>query len=324
MSGADSIAYERTPLGVCSAYVATYATTGPSSLKKVDPFGGVTQATLLSPDQAPLHGVDVVREGDLVFATMVNRPPGQFPLATPGMATGSVSSGSLGAATTAQPTSSTIPFSDPRFDTGPVGPALDYLIDPNNPGARRVYLGNWVANGDLYLIGRSCPICPWIATPVSHFSNPTGSRITAIAFEEVKVPGPVTVKHRHLFVGHGSTLSILDLDADQQTDVDLSQPPPGASRIFSLTVDPWYGDVYMEVDAVGSPGTNRLLMVREDDHSIRNLYDAHVDLRVVPPAPQSFPDQGRICASSGAILERLVPNAFPGSQPAFMDILLVP
>ncbi|HET6372463.1 MAG TPA: hypothetical protein VFG76_04100, partial [Candidatus Polarisedimenticolia bacterium] len=105
--------------------------------------------------------------------------------------------------------------------------------------------------------------------------------------------------------------------------VDLSQQP-GALAIQSLTCDPHYGDIYVTLRLSGPTTTTQLLLVREDDHSIRNLNDVHLDLKVVPPVAPTFASEGRLCASSGVFLERLVPGTTPTQPPSFLQVIMAP
>jgi hypothetical protein len=334
LAGADGIAFDRTVLNECSAYLSTFAYPLPSAVKKVTAGGTVTSAQSTSPDQAPLHGVDVAREGDPVFATMVNRPPLQFPTTTPGMVAGAPASGTLNVAAIASPTSAGGPFADPRLNQGPVGPVLDHKQYALDPGQPHLYYGNWFTNGGLHRLSPACPTCPWVAEPVINFSNPAGERITAIAFTDRRSAHvtPVPAYHRYLVIAHGTTLSVVDIEGapipDDQKDIDLAvQPIPDDNRpiaaILSLSADPLYGDVYVEVKGTGAGTTTWLLVLRSDDHSLRTLRQAQVDLRVSPLVPASFTDEGRLGLSPGSLV-RLVPNLNPGFAPTFASHLPCP
>ncbi len=315
LAGADGIAFERTSLNTCSAYVSTYQWPQPSRVLKVAADASVTMAQSISPDMAPLHGIDTVREGDLVFVTMVNRPFAQLPPTTPGMGTGFVSSGQVTVGAIASPTYGNVPFSGPRLNQGPVGPALDHRRYDLSPGTPVVYYGNWQTNGDLYRITRSCSTCPWFANPVPNWNNPSGERITAIAYTDRRSAHPPLPGDKpRLVIGHGTTLSIVDISGqpvpDDQIDIDLSIFQPGGdsrtiAALMSMSADPLYGDIFVEVKGAPPIPTDWILMLRSDDASVRTLEQIQSDLHMTPIVSPSFSDEGSICASSGTYLLRM-------------------
>jgi hypothetical protein len=80
---------------------------------------------------------------------------------------------------------------------------------------------------------------------------------------------------RHLFIGHGSTLSIIDLATGAQTDVNLATAyvPQGGNQatvngILGIAVHPQYGDILVEVK--GTNNYRYLLNVDGGDNSVRH------------------------------------------------------
>ena len=106
--------------------------------------------------------------------------------------------------------------------------------------------------------------------------------------------------------------------------VDLLQLPTPVARILSISGDPCYGDIYLEVARAGPTLVTELMVLRSDDLSIHHLQDVQLDLKVGPVVPSTFSLEGRICASSGAWLERLVPNLQGAGVPDFLETVLPP
>src|SRR5262249_51937734 len=152
-----------------------------------------------------------------------------------------------------------------------------------------VYLGNWASNGDVVEAHRACPFCTWTVTQLPINITPAGDRITAIAFERHKNPGP-TQGHRYLYIGHGSVLTIVDLDSGSQSTLNLSSvvPPLTVASILSIAVHPVYGDLFVEVK---DSSTHRFLLnIDEHDLSARHVRDVQTDLHLKPPIPLLFSD----------------------------------
>jgi hypothetical protein len=317
LTGLDAIDLEHTSTGACSAYVTTYATTGASSVMKISPSGLVTSVAISTPSEGPMHGVGVPPAGNTFFASMVNTATG----GTPGMVMGTMSPESGSRVIDALPTSGTGPFTDTRLDRGPVGPAIDLTRYALNPSLPEVYFGNWQANGDLYRVSRTCTTCAWTTTPVL-WTHVSGDRVTAIAFAARSVTG-APVRHRFIILGHGSVLSLIDLDISAQTDLQLSSRVPPISSILGLTTDPVYGDVYVLARESGPTTKTHILVVRPHDNSVHDLRDVHAVLKVPPQLPQWFTVEGLINASSAVILEMMTPVI--GMPPSgCQDITLVP
>jgi hypothetical protein len=307
LSGADAIAFDRAA-SFCSAYVSTYRYPTASVVQRVDPAGGVTTVTSASPDLAPLHGIAAPREGNQVYAAIVNRPSGSVPQTSPGLLEAAFVPAHASVARTAAFTFGAQPFALSIYDQGPVGPALD-MTYYSTTGTGRTYFGNWNANGDVVVVQQACVGCPWSVGPVPVSITPVGDRITAIAFAPARTLAPV--QHRTLAVGHGAVLSLVDLDTSFQTVVNLvvAAPPPTVSAILGIAVHPHYGDIFVEVS---DPAAHRrILQVREDDHSIRNLSDIQQDLRLSPVVPPFFTNDGRLVFQPSGKLLRLVPGTAP-------------
>src|SRR5262249_25133563 len=128
--------------------------------------------------------------------------------------------------TGAAASSATNPFlgaANTKLDFGPVGPALNYQTYAAT--VKDLYFGNWGATGDLVKFANG--VGP---TAVANYVG-TG-RITALAFErrpQVVVSTtspPIWTAHSTLYVGHGTTVSIVDVDNNpvSQIDVDLANP----------------------------------------------------------------------------------------------------
>jgi hypothetical protein len=319
LGGGDGLAFDR-PTGavgsVCSAYLSTYRYPSASVVSKVDPSGAVQTMTTPSTDLAPLGAIATPREGNQIFATALNRPPGSFPTTQSALIEGMFSPAHLTVARVTLSTSATVPFTSVIYDQGPVGPAFDYQTYTGAGGDSRLYFGNWATNGDVVELRRTCPVCTWTQATVPVSILPAGDRITAIAFEQHKSPGP-TQFHRTLYVGHGTTLTIVDLDAGSQKNVDLSAtaPPLLNNAILGLAVHPVYGDVYVEVK--DSSGARNLLDVDEHDLSVRLVRDVQIDLHLQPLAPASFSNDGRLAITPDDKLLRLVPPPLLGGPPAF-------
>jgi len=213
-------------------------------------------------------------------------------------------------ARTTGPTFSSVPFVTTNFNQGPVGPALDTTTYTTS-FTGKAYFGNWTSNGDVIVVSQSCPTCSFTASTVPVTITPAGDRITAIAFAARSATAPV--RHAMLYIGHGTKLSIYDLDVPGQLDLDLAAatPPPLISSILSIAVHPVYGDIFVEVGDTAL--SRRILAVREDDHSVRNVRDLAVDSKVVPLPPATFSNDGRLVIAPSLQLLRYVPvlNAPP-------------
>jgi hypothetical protein len=95
--------------------------------------------------------------------------------------------------------------------------------------------------------------------------------------------------------------------------------------VLNVSTDPFFGDVYME--GVDLSGHDELLVMRADDMSVHNLYDVAKGQRLCTSAggDQACPanawgwvsGQGRVSASSGGRVERMVPTF--GGTPSFTD-----
>jgi hypothetical protein len=319
LGGGDGLAFDR-PAGaagsVCSAYLSTYRYPSASVVSRVDPSGSLQTMTSPSTDLAPLGAIATPREGSVVFTVALNRPPGSFPTTQPALIAGTFSPAQLSVAATTLSTFSTVPFSTAIYDQGPVGPAFDYKTYTTTGGDSRVYFANWATNGDLVEMRRSCLFCSWTLTTIPVSILPAGDRITAIAFEQHKSPGP-TQGHRNVFVGHGTTLSIFDLDSGAQQNINLASaaPPLAITAILGLAVHPVYGDVYVE--AKDSTGTRNLLDIDEHDLSVRLARDVQMDLHLQPTLPPGFSNDGRLTIAPDNSVWRLVPPALVGGPPSF-------
>jgi hypothetical protein len=312
LGGGDGLAFDR-PAGavggVCSAYLSTYRYPSASVVSKVDPSGAVQTMTSPSTDSAPLGAIATPREGNQVFATALNRAPGLFPTTQSALIEGAFSPAHLTIARTTLSTSATVPFAAAMYDQGPVGPAFDYQSYTGAGGDSRLYFGNWATNGDVVELRRPCPICSWTQTTVPVSILPAGERITAIAFEQHKSPDPSQF-HRSLYIGHGTTLTIVDLDTGSQKNVDLS-----VTAILGLAVHPVYGDVYVEVK--DSSGARNLVDIDEHDLSVRRVRDVQIDLHLQPLVPPSFSNDGRLAITPDFKLLRLVTPVLLGGPPTF-------
>jgi hypothetical protein len=319
LGGGDGLAFDR-PTGavgsLCSAYVSTYRYPVASVVSRVDPTGAVQTMTSPSTDLAPLGGITTPREGNLLFTAALNRPAGSFPTTLPALITGTFSPAQLAIASTTSPTSSSVPFTTTIYDQGPVGPAFDYKTYTSTGGDSRLYFGNWGTNGDVVQMRRTCPFCEWTRTTVPVSILPAGDRITAITFEQHKSPGP-TQGHRNLYVGHGTILSIVDLDSGAQQNLDLASaaPPPATTAILGLAVHPVYGDIYVEIK--DATGTRNLLDIDEHDLSIRLARDVQMDLHLQSSIPQGFSNDGRLTIAPDNSVWRLVPPTVVGATPTF-------
>jgi hypothetical protein len=304
--GADAIAFDRpgNPFPNCFAYVSAYRYPTASRVQRIDPLGVVVSINSPSPDLAPLNGIAVAQAGDQVFATAVNRPAGLVPQTQPALIEGTFSSGHLNVALTTVPTLSGTPFALGAYDQGPVGPAFDYQAFAG--GSSDLYFGNWASNGDVYEVIRPCASCPWTANQVPVAITPAGDRITAIAFERAKNPGPGQ-GHRSLYIGHGKTLTIVDLDTAAQSDIDLSAGEiPPVVAILSIAVHPVYGEVYLEVK--NSTAQRFLLDVDAHDHSSRHASVDQADQHQQPIMPPTFPNDGRLVVTPSGELMRFIPQ----------------
>jgi putative pyrroloquinoline-quinone binding quinoprotein len=320
LGGADGLAFDRldTAGSVCAGYFSLYSYPSPSTIKRVDAAGGLQSLTSPSPDSAPLNGAAVPREGNQFFVTAVNRPPLAVPTTVPGLIEGGFSPSHVSVARTTTATFSGAPFAASMFDQGPVGPALDDRTYTSTAGAdQRVYFGNWGANGDVFEVRRSCPICTWTTTAVPVAITPAGERITAIAFAVETNPGP-TQNHRNLYIGHGTTLSIYDLDGGTQTNVDLSaaQPPQTVNGILGIAVHPAYGEIFVQVKSTA--GSRFIINVDAHDRSMRHALDVQNDQHLPPPfVPKSSPDDGRLVIMPDGQLMRWVPGVPVTTPPVF-------
>jgi len=323
--GTDALAFDRTIAGVCSAYASTYRAGIPnaSSLARIAASGAVT--IFINGSPGPLHGVAVPLSGDQFFGSYVNADG--FPF-LPGLARGAGTTFSrvIDAAPTLGAGSN--PFSDLRFNRGPVGPAFDDVTYNGSTTSRDLYFGNWSANGDLVrvsFIGGAWQATTLTSPPLPAFSIPLGERITAIAFEQRKFL-PTMAYHRYLVIGHNTTLSILDLDPatgfPSQVDVNLATAyVPNTTRgesnvesILSIAVHPTDGDIFVEVrgNGAGAPGgvKNRFLLnVDAHDHSLRHELVVQQDQHKAGlPVPVNFgTSDGRIVITPAYELLRFTP-----------------
>jgi len=301
LAGADAITFDRGPEAApfCAAYVSTYRYPTLSSLYKVYAQGGsITGTVNPGPNSAPLNGIATPNDGSLILATAVNRPG--VP-SSPYMISGEIALGFVVAATGAA-TASIVPFDNSIYNQGPVGPVLDHATYIPTGVFVELYFGNWLTNGDVVVIGRGCSTCPWTTSAVP--VNLAGERITAIAFEVGKVPG--VLSHRLLYLGHGTHLTIYDLNLGSPTSIDLNAgaPSPPIASILGIAVHPVYGAIYVEVK--NTAGNRYLVEIDAHDYSQRHLRDVQVDLHLQPLVPLFFTNDGRITVMPQRDLLRLV------------------
>lgn len=322
---ADAVAFDRNG-PTCSGYLSFYS---PKVVRKVTTGGSFASATTL--DAAFLSGVAVPKSGTEIFGAFINDAS---LLQIPGLAQGNLVTGLLKAAS-GIPTSSTVPFfgsANTKLNYGPVGPALNYFNYAAS--TKDLYFGNWLAGGDLYLVHFNG--IAWTASAVSAYSG--SGRITALAFE--RRPNAVgQTAHSTLYVGHGTILSIVDVNASPvaQIDVDLANPnvyTPGLSGygdaavtgIRSIAVNPKFGDIYVEVGDAN--GNSWIMNVDEPGHAARHHLDVQKNLDpclldvdrppncVGTPAgklPPLFSDEGRIVMTPDYELLRIARNKLTGA-----------
>lgn len=318
LAGAVGVTYDRTSQGVCNAYVSTYRNPPTQSgVVRVHP-SGTASGSWSNPDPqiTPLGGFcDLTSDsGDWMVCGAINRPAPAQDL--PGLMVTGTSVGFNQIAFQGSRTSSTTPFLDQRLDQGPVGPVVERK-DNLQPGQVDAYVANWRASGDLYVLVQQSATGPKFELQVPGWTS-IPQRITALAFG--KSPAGGVPVHRFLYIGYGTKLSILDIDAAAVVStIDLGNPDVynGAvggglvSAIRSLTADPLYGDLYIEVNDTG--GRAEMLLLREDDYSVHNLFNVSVDLHLQPFAPAQFSNQGRLVLTPSGQLLRLTPSPGGGA-----------
>jgi hypothetical protein len=204
------------------------------------------------------------------------------------------------------------PFTDSRFNEGPIGPAFDYVTYAGTNTTRHLYFGNWQVSGDLYHI--SFPTTTWSAAAVSYTGNSGNERVSAIAFERrwYKAISPHT-KDRNIYLAHGHTLSLINLDHAGQTDVNidgtlLKNDGEGTIvSIISIAVHPIFGDIYLEV--IDSNNLHWILEVGDDDLTPHNEIDVAVARNLGNGAiTGSFSNDGRIVMDPQFNILRIVPT----------------
>ncbi len=317
LTGVDAVDFDR-GAALCYAYASTYRNPSVSPVLRVDPAGGVTSLTNPSTDAAPLNGIAAARQGNQIFAVMIDKPFGSFPQTTPGVIDGTFSPARSSVDATTSATFASQPFAATIFNQGPVGPAFDYQsYTPSGP--TKLYLGNWQANGDVRIVQQQCPICPWLVNSVPVVINPPGDRITAIAYAPGSPIAPV--RHSSLYVAHGSIVSIFDVDTSTQTNIDLAGvdivPPATVNAILSIAVHPVYGDVYIE--ARDTLSRREILEMRQQDRTLRNQHDVCTDLKLSPVAPATFSNDGRLVLEPSGLLLRVVPASNPNGPASFLE-----
>lgn len=306
--GANGIAFERTSGNVCAAYLSTYRVSpNVSAIYKVSPGGSSVAYNSPVGDFTPLHGVAVPRQGDQVFGSYVNNGVSFTPGGALDEPLGTNLQKLAGAAQTGNGAG---PFTEQRYNYGPVGPAFDYVVYvAGTPTSRNLYYGNYASNGTLSRVSWSG--AAWTTSAVT-YSNPGNERITAIAFERRWNRGntPKT-KDRHLYIAHGKTLSLLNLDTGAQTDADVDAKLIKANSegtvtgILGIAVHPVFGDIYLEVR--NATGTQFVIDMNDNDLRGNNMIDVTNDQHL-GAFPASFANQGRIAMTPAMNLIRLVPQ----------------
>ena len=253
LTGSDALAFDSASLqgrgGVCNAYTSVYLSQGTSGLTLIDPSPKVTNMPAPAA-KMPLHGVAVSLLGDQAFGSMLSDgvlPPdlvvasaGRLLKASPDIGANLNTDGGANN-----------PFSDGRFNRGPVGPVFDSVsYVPGMDGTRNVYLANWTTNGDLVRLGYTGQV--WVAAPIVVVAAKTkGKRITAIAFGQRKRNG-----HRMIYLAVDTRVLALDLDNNNDmsewADFKWWLPADGCgmcvpTAILGMAVHPVVGDLYLEV-----------------------------------------------------------------------------
>ena len=312
VTGATALAFDANGSN-CNAYLSTYVTSSVNAIYQVTP--SATKVAFNSPagNFTPLNGVAVTKQGDMAFGAYVNDSTTTF---TGGLAweQSIASPTALQKPVSASVLTGTAPWTEARFDDGPVGPAFDYATySPGVASSGNAYFGNFTTTGTItkltYTSGTS-----WTTSPVT-YSNPASERITAIAFERrwnrSKTP---RTKDRTLFIAHGTTLSLIDLDTGVQTDVNVNSAFRSAhgenpfTGILSIAVHPLFGDIYLEVRD-NQPTPNQYVIDVDDiDLSARNFTDVEDDEHEGTGFPVSFTTQGKLVMTPSMNLMRMVPT----------------
>jgi hypothetical protein len=302
---------------LCRAYATNYRTDGGAALARIDESGAID--AYLSFDPTRLNGVSVPRSGAEILAAMVNSGGGGIP----GLALADAGGSTYNRVKAATPTGGADdnPFDQAAFNTGPVGPALDYVTYTDG-ASWKAWFGNFqcpptppdgvctCVDSGLCAVAFQ-PVTGWSATPEPYCNQPCldpdgrcdysstsfcpgpPERITAIAFEQ-RPALSTGLYHRHVSVAHGTTVSFVDLDAPgplRQADVNLASayvcapdPAKGGSpveAILSIAVVP-YGDLVVEVR--GSAAKNTwLINLSAHDQSCRHQRDVQRSLKHVNP-----------------------------------------
>jgi alpha-tubulin suppressor-like RCC1 family protein len=323
----DAIAYERPspsapPGSPCGAYVSTYGGGAPSKFRKIQ-RGSFDDYVNVATDGAPLNGVAVTPAGDRIFGALINTST-DF-TALPGLAFATAGTLRFSRQVTSPAPVITLgngPFSDSRFNQGPVGPALDSTTS-SGLAFPAVYFGNWQSDGDLYRFDRASD-GTWTGTrlPEPEWWLPR-QRITAIAFEmRTNTAANPRRRDRYLVVGRGTTITTIDIDTTVRTDVDLASACPinanaGVARaagILSIAIHPAIGDIYVEVK-----GLNGYPYIVDLDLSLacRTLSDVQAAAGLTSLVGSrllgsTFGDEGRIVVTPNLMLLRMVPNLATG------------
>jgi hypothetical protein len=327
----------------CRAYVSNDRTDGGTALAQIDDHAVTTPYTPNPPDVTRLNGVAVSKDGNQLFAAMVNNGTPGLVLRGPGASTYARVKAAL-----ATGGNDDQPFDQAEFNTGPVGPAFDAETF-SDAASRKTWLGNFrcpAAPSDGICTCVDNALCKvdfsngvnWTATPEPYCAQPcagTGlcdyatsgascpgapERISAVAFDR-RIIAPATTGNRFLIVAHGTTLSFLDLDGGtpRQRDVNLANaarfnpnPARGESTVQAiLSIAPLpYGDIVVEVRGAGdkpAPGNVRntwLLDVNPHDRSVRDALDMQRVLKHVAPCASSAPACPQgLTCSDGACLK---------------------
>jgi uncharacterized protein YjdB len=325
--GASAVDFEHTSSNRCSAYVTSYRTVlppgGPAcGIERVDAGGSPTCYTANPSDLSRLSGVAVLPSGTDVLASYVDDD-----LEAAGMVHGLGAFASYRDVLASGFTEGAAPdpFDAVEFDTGPVGPRIDKIISTDS--AWTAYYGNLVSGdcvdmGICKLAGLSASRVDWCNQPCT---APLGvcspaptcveapERVTALEIQPLKF-APPNLYHRYLIVGHGTTLSFLDLETrptNIQTDLDLSNlnvydpTTPAAvargestpTKILSIAAAP-YGQIVIEVRGTGATPNRFLLNVDLQERMARSERAVEYGLQGFPPCSAAG-----VCAPSFACVD---------------------
>jgi hypothetical protein len=235
----------------------------------------------------------------------------------------------------------------------------DHAVAKNGLTVGPFYFGNWQANGDVWYVFQDNKGTWNAGTVKDGAGAPinVGSRVRGVAYGIRRNAGDVSLANAHtLYIAFGTQIAYCDVGqpyanglpgagwdgCGQPADlsvvngrsyglIDLNNPSVDSDGfrpvvkeneaavrdILSITADPHYGDLFVEVRDTG--GNTEMLMVREDDHSVRNVHDIgnsaiqFIDNTANPvysfnvPKP-IYAGEGRLTARSASLLLRTVPG----------------